>query len=108
MRRRGEIQARTSCTYVFLAALATALGMGSNIALLSGLAPLWTFPALDTIRFWAAIAFVYFLYSWTLTVDPWRRPTRAWVTIAALLAGVAIATIPSHGNQAAAVPPEWY
>lgn len=105
--RRQETDSPTSYTYVFLAALATALGMASNIVLVSGLAPA-LLPVLDTVRFWAAIAFVYFLYSWTLTVDPWRRPTRRWVTAAAVLAGVAIAVIPSHGNQAVSVPAEWH
>lgn len=108
LRRRKETDSRTSYTCVFLASLAVAVGMASNMAVLSGLAPTWTQPVLDTVRFWAAIGFVYFLYSWTLTVDPWRRPTRKWATTVAIAAATALAIIPSHGNQSAAVPAEWY
>lgn len=107
LRRRGETDSRSSYTWVFLAVMANASGMASNLALLSGLAPSYLQPFLDTIRFWAGAGFVYFLYSWTLTVDPWRRPTRRRATVAALVAVVSIAVIPSHGNQSVVIPADW-
>lgn len=107
LRRRKETDFRASYTWVSLACLSIALAMASNIALQSAVAVRWLQPVLDTARFWGGVGFVYFLYSWTLTVDPWRRPTRKWATLAAGIAAAAIAIIPSHGNQSVAVTAEW-
>ncbi len=105
--RRNETDSRDSYTWVFLACLSMSLAMASNIALQSGTAVQWLQPVLDTTRFWGGAGFVYFLYSWTLTVDPWRKTTRRRATLAAAVAAVAVAVIPSHGNQSVAVPADW-
>lgn len=108
LRRRTESDSRASYTWVFLAAVAVGLDMACSVVSLSQLTPASLQPLLDTARFWASAAFVYFIYSWTLTVEPWRRPTRKWATLAVVVAAATIAVIPSHGNSSVTVPADWH